>query len=86
MSERNNAKCRSCSALTYWIETKAGKYMMVDREEVDPDDCDDGSLLVGDDGSTLRTGKDAPEEGVSYYLSHFATCPNADDHRRARNS
>lgn len=49
-SADSQAKCRSCGADIWWVETSGGKNMPIDR-----------------DGN-----------------SHFATCPDADRHRRAK--
>lgn len=63
------AQCRSCLATIYWIETASGRRMPVDCEV-------DG----GHTPSEPRSRVSVDGTGVS----HFATCPNADEHRRAR--
>lgn len=63
--------------------------MPVDPELVDPDDCDEGTLLVLESGRTLRVGKEnitgsgferEPQEPG--YVSHFATCLHASEARK----
>lgn len=62
------SKCRSCNAEIIWIETKSGKMM-----PCDPTPLADGEGVLGkvvDDGSG------------TLYISHFATCPEADSWRK----
>lgn len=78
--------CRSCGADVLWCVTPAGQ-----RMPVDPVPVDGGNVILGQGqgGSPLATvvgkkvqpglfGDDSPR-----YTSHFATCPNADSHRRS---
>lgn len=63
------AECRSCHAPVYWIVTDSGKRMPVDCEV---------------EGAT-RPFKGVPGDGGEREgkgISHFATCPNAAQHRR----
>jgi hypothetical protein len=81
------ADCRSCGAEIKWARTeKNGKPIPVDPEPVEGGNLelhadDDGELvaraLCGQE-QTLP-GMDLPDR----YVSHFATCPNADQHRKA---
>jgi hypothetical protein len=66
----NTAKCRSCGAYIVWLKTKAGKNMPVDADSLDDVDleAEAGEMPLFD-----------PSAG---HISHFATCPNADQHRR----
>lgn len=55
---------------------------------VDPHPVDDGNVLIvsrPEDGDmilrVLKKGEDPPPE-VSRYVSHFATCPDAERHRK----
>ena len=85
--------CRACHALIIFIKTTAGKTMPCDASSVYfvPDTvakdvfvCPDGTVKHGrattEDASTLI---DEPEIG---YMSHFATCPCADQFRKPRKS
>lgn len=83
------AVCRSCGARIIFITTRQGKYMPCDPELVAFDDCDEGTLLVTHDGSTVNIGKygylsDPDNQVTEGYVSHFATCPHADKHRRPK--
>lgn len=76
--------CRSCQARIVWAVTTAGKRMPLDAEPVERD----GAVLAAH-----RTGPDQalavrpitpttdlwPDEHPA--RSHYATCPNADQHR-----
>ncbi len=79
-------QCRSCQAKILWAITPAGKRMPVDHAP-----SDDGNILL------VHTAMDTPlavvlsKEGLEMAsrspmglrTSHFATCPNAEEHRRA---
>lgn len=69
--------CRSCNAEIIWAVTDSGKRMPLDAE---PAERPTGLF-------TLDTSCDPPHATSAahqpVYLSHFVTCPNADQHRRA---
>lgn len=63
------SRCRSCGAEVTWAKTEAGKNMPIER-------ADDGNLTYdAANGSVLHD----PDGG---WISHFATCGQADDWRR----
>lgn len=71
--------CRSCGAEVFWAVTTSGKRMPVDAEPVQ-----------GTEGNVYIVEGDPPlavvgthTEGPTY-TSHFATCPQASQHRRPR--
>lgn len=75
--------CRSCGAEIFWAETAGGKRMPVDADPVP-----DGNVIVEDrPGDGLRATVLEPgalmldDPGLPRYVSHFATCPNASQHR-----
>ncbi len=68
----NTAKCRSCGAYIVWLKTKAGKTMPVDADSVDDADAPVGA------------GEKPLFDANAGHVSHFATCPNADKHRKRR--
>ena len=74
------SRCRSCGAPIIWAVTKSGRSMPLD-EATDPA----GNVLLLENGNCLVP---APEDDVweaaggTRHTSHFATCPNADQHRR----
>lgn len=75
-----SATCRSCGATIRWERTVNDKPIPLDPEPVE-----DGNLAIRDDGKVYSVGK--PSEGalalpIPKYKTHFATCPNAAEHRR----
>lgn len=68
----SRAYCRSCGAEILWIITGAGKRMPLDVRSVER------RFVV--DGSTEPMGA----EMRNTYVSHFATCANADQHRKGK--
>lgn len=67
--------CRSCGAEIFWRKTTAGKMIPLDREPVA-----DGNLSVVN--GVAVSAKDVPESALRY-VTHFATCPNANAWRRS---
>lgn len=72
-----SATCSSCGAAIIWVRTERGKPMPVDakpekRFTLDP--------------LAVRLNPSAPPSAllVDTYVSHFATCPHADQHRKAK--
>jgi hypothetical protein len=77
-AERNNGVwCKSCGAPIRWAKTEAGK-----RIPLDPEPRPNGNLLVQDGIAYVHEPGDATDFDQQYYVSHFATCPNADSHRK----
>jgi hypothetical protein len=89
------SRCRSCEEPIIWTITTNGKRMPVDAEPVvaargfriDETLLDEAQMGFNED--ELRPGKDVlatfitePQPGELLYLSHFATCPNAAQHRK----
>jgi len=74
--------CGSCHAPIRWALTLAGKPI-----PLDPDPRPDGNLVVIEtaDWNGLPLARPAelgdPPDGPRY-VTHFATCPDADTHRR----
>jgi len=84
--------CRSCNANILWAVTTKGK-----RIPIDPTPVEDGNIrlvvrenhlpplaLVVDFAQRERIGtlREMKEDRVELFKSHFATCPNAQKHRR----
>lgn len=81
------AKCSSCGAVIEWTRTPAGKAMPLDAGEFPfiPDRT--GKVLAVLADGTVMPGRTCSEsyEAEAYVLariSHFATCPAADQHRK----
>lgn len=79
MSATNVGTCRSCGAAVRWAVTrKNGKPI-----PLDPSPVDDGNLVVFRGVAMSR--KDADARGIGplpLFKAHFATCPNANRHRK----
>jgi hypothetical protein len=78
------ARCRSCGAEVIWAVTASGKRMPVDADPVP-----EGNVLLADDGDGTVHASVMPEAQAllteePMRLSHFVTCPQADEHRRPR--
>lgn len=82
------ASCRSCGEQIVWAETVNGKRVPMD---VDPVPDLPGAMLFrltefpDREGFLAEFVKPADRgREPELYVSHFATCPNADQHRRTR--
>lgn len=86
--------CRSCGAPIRWAVTTNGRRIPIDAEP-----HPEGNLAIAGQGAGGRISFDPTvrlipkaqlddfrqkHPGTPLYLSHFATCPNADTHRRNR--
>lgn len=77
------AECRSCGARLLWAWTHNGKRIPLDAEPVE-----DGNVqIIGENEegepvvAFLRQDALLPPVGP-LYVSHFATCPDAQEHRK----
>jgi hypothetical protein len=73
------SKCKSCGAEIIWAKTPTGKSMPLDAEPHPR-----GNIVLDANGCTgpVRPG-DVPDLSVRY-LSHFVTCPEANQHRKSK--
>ena len=73
------SRCRSCGAHVIWAKTQSGKNIPVDLQEIVG-----GNLRILDvpSGKFAKVIQAKPD--VKAYRTHFASCPNADGHRRNR--
>lgn len=77
-----SARCRSCAAPIRWVVTQKGNRMPVDAEP----DLERGNVLVDNFGNAVYLTAEQRQRyiekgGKKLYLSHFASCPNASQHR-----
>jgi len=72
------ASCRSCGASIEWATTNAGNAI-----PLDPGEFEDGNIVLA---QTEERGMVAQirSAGEGNRRSHFASCPNAPEHRRSR--
>ena len=78
------SKCRSCGADIIWIKMASGKMMPCNAVPIRYRlNFASGKLtLVTPDGKIARGNADPVSGERVGYLSHFATCPCAEQHRR----
>ena len=77
--------CRSCGERIIFAKTKRNKTIPLDAEP----NVTRGNVYVTGEGATLQAtvldnalAQRFREDGKLLYLSHFASCPNAQAHRR----
>ena len=74
--------CRSCGREIRWVRTYRGVAM-----PLDPAPVDDGNVVFLANGSVrVISAEDRAKYPGPVYKSHFATCPNAAEHRREQHS
>jgi hypothetical protein len=69
--------CRSCGAEIEWARTESGKLIPLDVGEVE-----DGNLVI--EGGVARVRRGGLDADLPRRRSHFARCPFARQHRKAR--
>ena len=77
--------CRSCGAEIKWVRMKSGKAMPVDpccRSIITAENGE--AVIVTDDGEVVKGCFASFSQGANKtgYVSHFSTCPYANEHRR----
>lgn len=81
----NVAKCRSCDADIVWVRYVNAAGVAMHTMPLDAAPAPKGNLVFMHNGRLrARTVNDADPAGEPRFLSHFATCPNAEAHRRKR--
>lgn len=89
------SKCKSCGAEIIWIKTKSGKTMPCDAQAHYYFDNKESlpsmfghepgkAVFITEDGETHTGWQDDMAGDFKGYTSHFATCPNASQHRRSK--
>ncbi len=86
--ERDTGRCRACGAAIYWVRTSNGKSMPCNPEELPVVPSNTGDIwAVSFDGEVFRgwicSESYEDERWVYARVSHFATCPEADQFRRS---
>jgi hypothetical protein len=73
-------KCKSCFAPIIWAVTTGGKRMPLDYDENEA-----GNVFYYERTGRcdVKTQQTPTPPGATRHFSHFATCPNASDHRRS---
>jgi hypothetical protein len=73
------AKCKSCGAAVTWCVTSTGKKMPVDAKE-----APGGNVVLEKHPLYREPFARVVAPGTGKHTSHFATCPNAIQHRKPR--
>lgn len=74
------ATCKSCGADIIWVRFGTGKTMPVDFAP-----SADGNISIATkDGLALVISERHRTPDMKLHKSHFATCPNAKQHRRPK--
>ena len=79
------AECRACHKQIKFIKTTAGKWEPCDPEKHSIIKGDGGTMCLVTDAGEVVWGYPASRENganCSGYISHFATCPCAEQFRR----
>ena len=74
-------RCKSCNAVVIWCVTTTGKSMPVDQRQ-----SPHGNLVLEYQPATGDTLARYVPPGEGTHTSHFATCPQAAEHRRRQGS
>ena len=79
--------CRNCGKQVMWIRTKAGKNMPVDPDFLNYRRPEPGEKakekIVTANGDVISANIVDSRDAEGYgYISHFATCPGATNHRK----
>lgn len=79
------SNCRSCGANIEWVTLQSGKKHPCDPEELTLNDCEDGDKLITHLGELIvvNDGTRAKRADQIGMVSHFSTCPDADDWRKS---
>lgn len=77
------SQCRSCGAEIKFIKLKSGKWNPVDIQKHTLVEGGGSEVIVTESGEVVRGRFASVEDGANRigYISHFATCPNASQHR-----
>lgn len=76
------AKCKACGARIMWIPTEKGGMMPCDPKPIPYKEDQAGNLtLITSEGKVIKAKADATSESKGF-VSHFATCPEADKFRK----
>ena len=70
--------CRSCGADVLWATTVVtGKAIPLDADPVD-----DGNVVIRNGSAHVLSKNNPVRSDETRYRAHWATCPNAKEHRR----
>ena len=76
--------CKKCGEEIQFIQLASGKHMPVDSDSLQTWGLDEGVVVVTPEGKVLRGGGGSGKTFAKGFMSHFATCPFADDFRKGK--
>jgi hypothetical protein len=86
MNAMASSHCKSCGAVIVWAKTQAKKSIPL---ELTTNETGPGRFYVSTNGTANPIREDATSAAIRdtfeveiIYQSHFASCPNAKQHRR----
>lgn len=77
MTTATTTKCKSCGAPIRWAKTPSGSSVPLDAEPVAS-----GNVALRSDGIAIYLKAGEPRPAGATFVSHFATCPDAKQHRK----
>ena len=83
---KRTTPCRGCGAEIRFIKMTNGKSMPVDPDPVDVFEETSPGPFINEDGVVKRKHQIEHEDGEDWYMSHFATCTEAQQFRMPRQS
>ena len=80
------SRCKSCTAEVFWARTASGKMIPIDADPVEGGNVHIVTRRVDGTPATVRVAsqEELAHPGYDTYVSHFATCPDAREHRSKR--
>lgn len=75
-------KCKSCGAEIDFVWLENGRWMPVEGERIAIGDAQVGDVLVTDGGKVVKVNEINKRGSFKGRISHFATCPQAEQLRR----
>jgi hypothetical protein len=78
------SRCRSCGAPIRWAMTEHGRRIPLDAASVGDGRFGTGLFVLRDGGELAMAVPPGVFPEQPHYVTHFATCPNASEHRRSR--
>lgn len=74
--------CKSCGQPIKFVKTTLGKAMPVNVDPIEYRPDENGPITIVTAAGRVIRGKEDHTANLFGYMSHFATCPDADKFRR----
>ena len=83
MADPRRVPCRKCGEPLIFIQSKRGRAIPCDPD-LATHVLTPGVVVVTPDGQVLRGTEESKETSVQGYISHFSSCPYAEDFRKSK--